>query len=316
MGHPDNTTSSPQLNAVRIAAAFAFSLALLKGLAFVQSGSVALLASLVDSMLDGLASLVNLVAIRYAMVPADDGHRFGHGKAEPLAALAQTAFITGSGLFVLLEALRRYTLDEPIAPQGISGIAVMLIAIVGTAALVLYQRRVARKTGSLVVEADALHYLSDMLSNVAVLAALVLASQPSFWWVDPVAAILVALYVLHSAYSVGRQALRQLMDHELPSDMRKAIADAACQEPGVLGIHDLKTRAAGPYRFVQLHLEVDGSLQLERAHAIGDRVAERVRGACPDAQVIIHQDPVNPADYPSSGAANSTMNSSSAASTP
>ncbi len=313
MGDSDTATTAPQLKAVRIAAAFAFSLALLKGLAFVQSGSVALLASLVDSLLDGLASLVNLIAIRYAMVPADDGHRFGHGKAEPLAALAQTAFITGSGLFVLLEALRRYTLDEPIAPQGMGGIVVMLIAIVGTAALVLYQRRVARKTGSLVVEADALHYLSDMLSNVAVLAALILASQPSFWWVDPLAAILVAMYVLHSAYSVGRQALGQLMDHELPGALRKAIADAARKEPGVLGLHDLKTRAAGPYRFVQLHLEVDGALQLDAAHAIGDRVAERVREACPDAQVIIHQDPVNPADYPSDGAANNTMNSSSPA---
>lgn len=315
MGKPDTATTAPQLTAVRVAAAFAFSLAILKGLAFVQSGSVALLASLVDSLLDGLASLVNLVAIRYAMVPADDGHRFGHGKAEPLAALAQTAFITGSGLFVLLEALRRYSLDDPISPQGLSGIVVMLIAIVGTAALVLYQRRVARQTGSLVVEADALHYLSDMLSNVAVLAALVLASQPSFWWVDPLAAILIAMYVLHSAYTVGRQALGQLMDHELPSAMRTAIADAACQEPGVLGVHDLKTRAAGPYRFVQLHLEVDGSLPLNVAHEIGDRVAERVRGACEDAQVIIHQDPVNPADYPSSGAANNMMNSNTTEST-
>lgn len=301
--------------AVRVAAAFAFGLAILKGLAFVQTGSVALLASLVDSLLDGLASVVNLIAIRYAMVPADDGHRFGHGKAEPLAAMAQTAFITGSGVFVLLEAARRYTLDEPMAPQPALGIAVMLIAIVGTAALVLYQRRVARKTGSLVVEADSLHYLSDMLSNLAVLAALILASQPALWWVDPLAAILVALYVLHSAYTVGRRALGQLMDHELPESLRESILEAALQEPGVLGIHDLKTRGAGPYRFVQLHLELDARQSLEAAHAISDKVAVRVREACADAQVIIHQDPVDPQDYPSTGAAKTTMASNKPAST-
>lgn len=299
---------SPQQQAVRVAAAFAFSLAILKGLAFVQTGSVALLASLVDSMLDGLASVVNLIAIRYAMVPADDGHRFGHGKAEPLAAMAQTAFITGSGVFVLLEAARRYTLDEPMTPQPTLGIAVMLIAIVGTAALVLYQRRVARKTGSLVVEADSLHYLSDMLSNLAVLAALVLASQPALWWVDPVAAMLVAIYVLHSAYTVGKRALSQLMDQELPESLREDILQAALQEPGVLGIHDLKTRAAGPYRFVQLHLELDAQQSLEAAHTISDKVAIRVRGACADAQVIIHQDPVNPQDYPSTRVASAASN--------
>lgn len=286
------STTSPQQLAVRVAAVFAFSLALLKGVAFLQTGSVALLASLVDSLLDGLASVVNLIAIRYAMVPADDGHRFGHGKAEPLAALAQTAFIAGSGVFVLLEAARRYTLEEPVTTQPALGIGVMLIAIVGTAALVLYQRRVARKTGSLVVEADSLHYLSDMLSNVAVLAALILASQPALWWVDPLAAICVAIYVLHSAYAVGQRALGQLMDHELPGELREDILKAAQQEPGVLGVHDLKTRAAGPYRFVQLHLELDAAQTLEAAHSISDRVAVRVRQACPEAQVIIHQDPV------------------------
>lgn len=293
------SASSPQQRAIRIAATFAFGLAILKGLAFLQSGSVALLASLVDSLLDGLASVVNLIAIRYAMAPPDNEHRFGHGKAEPLAALAQTAFITGSGVFVLLEAARRYTLDDPSTTQPALGIAVMLIAIIGTALLVLYQRHVAKKTGSLVVEADALHYLSDMLGNLAVLAALILASQPTLWWVDPLAAIVVAGYVLHSAYSVGRKALGQLMDHELSDALRDDILHAAQQEPGVLGVHDLKTRAAGPYRFVQLHLELDAQQSLESAHTISDKVAQRVREVCPDAQIIVHQDPVDPAGYPS-----------------
>lgn len=286
------------LGAVTVAIGFALMLVLMKAFAFVQTGSVAMLSSLVDSLLDSLASAINLLAIRYALAPADKEHRFGHGKAEPLAALAQAAFITGSGGFVLLEALRRIQSDaEPIPHAGV-GVVVLLVGIVGTGLLVLYQRQVAAKSGSLVIEADSLHYLSDLLAHVVVLLALLLGSQHRWWWVDSVAAVLVAAYVLHSAWSVGRNALNQLMDRELNDDMRGQIVDLAKAQSGVLGVHDLKTRAAGPNRFIQLHLELDGGLSLHEAHEIAERVEAQLLELCPGSDVIIHQDPINCAPAP------------------
>lgn len=283
-----------QLDAARVAVIFAASLIALKFFAFLQTGSVAMLASLVDSLLDALASGINLFAIYLALAPADREHRFGHGKAEPLAALAQSAFIAGSGLFVLIHAAGRASQSRSPVIDGHVGVVVMVVAILGTAALVVYQRRVARETGSLVIAADSVHYLSDLLANLAVIAALLLAGQPALWWVDPLMAALIAGYVMVGAWRVGRQALDQLMDHEWAEARRRRVLAIAQGIPGVLGVQDLRTRSAGPQHFVQLSIDLAADLPLAQAHAVAHHVSEAIISAEPGTEVIVHQEPVDP----------------------
>ena len=265
--------------------------------AWLLTGSVALLSSLIDSVLDAFASIVALVAIRQALTPADKEHRFGHGKAEPIAALGQAAFIVGSALFLSVEAVRRLWSPQPVGQQEI-GIAVMVFSILVTLALVAFQAHVIRRTGSLIVSADSLHYKGDLLINLSIIASLVLTGWFDFPLADPVFALGIAAYLLWNAKGIGGEALDMLMDRELPDEERQTILALARAHSGVLGVHDLRTRAAGPIRFIQMHLELDGDTRLAEAHEIADAVEAEIEAAFPGADVIVHQDPHGIPDAP------------------
>ena len=275
------TYASVAVAAVLIAVKFA---------AWLETGSVALLSSLVDSLLDAVASLVNLVAVRHAMSPADREHRFGHGKAEPLAVLGQSAFITGSAMLLLAEAVRRLIWPVPVENPP-AGIAVMIFSIAVTIALVLYQRHVVRRTGSIAITADELHYRSDLVLNTSVIAALLLGSVLDFPLLDPLFGAAIGIWIVYSAVRLARLSLFQLMDHELPDEEREKIRAIAQSHPDVVAAHDLRTRVAGPTAFIQIHIEMDGGLSLIRAHEISDEVEAELRAAYPHAEVMIHQDP-------------------------
>ena len=266
-------------------------LIVVKLLAWLLTGSVSMLASLVDSMMDAIASFINLLAVRYSLQPADTEHRFGHGKAEPLAALAQAAFISGSAVFLILHALDRLRNPYELHAVGI-GIGVMVFAIALTVLLLLYQRRVIELTGSTAIRADALHYAADLLANLAIIAALLLTAM-GWAWADPVFAGLVAFYIIIGALRVGREAVQQLMDHELPGTLQQQIMAIARQQAAVKGVHDLRTRKSGQAIFVQLHLELEDDLPLLQAHAIADQVERDIGAAIPGAEVIVHQDPAS-----------------------
>ena len=258
--------------------------------AWLMTDSVSLLSSLADSVMDVLASLVNLFAVRHALTPPDREHRFGHGKAEPLAGLGQALFITASVIFLMVEAVGRILEPEPIERAPV-GIAVMVFAIVVTSALVLYQRRVVRLTTSTAIKADSLHYASDLLMNIGVIAALALAMTLGWGLADPIIALAIAGVILHASYRVARGAIEQLMDREFPDEERERIRKIVLEHPEVRDCHDLRTRRSGIDSFIQVHVEMDRSLTLLRAHEISDDVEARIREAFPHAEVLIHADP-------------------------
>jgi len=271
--------------------AVAFVLILAKLAAWSLSGSVSMLATLIDSTLDALASLVNLFAVRHALTPADRQHRFGHGKAEALAGLGQAAFIAGSAGLLMLEAARRFMQPVPVQAPGL-GMAVMVFSIAATLGLLVVQRRAIRSTGSTAIQADALHYRTDLLVNGSVILALWLSTRgwPGF---DPLFAIAIACYILYSAWEILHQAFDHLMDRELPDDEREKIKAIARGHASVRGLHDLRTRRSGTSTFIQLHLELDDLLTLLEAHRISDEVEWSLQEAYPSAEIIIHTDPVS-----------------------
>lgn len=268
----------------------ALSLVAVKLVAWWLTDSVALLSSLVDSMLDGTASLVMLLAVRHSLVPPDREHRFGHGKAEPLAALAQACLITGSAVFLVIEALGRLVEPTPIEHGGL-GIAVMAYSLFATFILTRFQNYVVRRTGSVAIRSDALHYLGDLLMNAAVIVSLLLSSQFGWTYADPLFGLAIAALILRGALRIGLDSYDMLMDRELPDEDRRRILEVVRQHSEVVGVHDLKTRASGRTTFIQLHLEVDGAMTLYRAHAISDAVEADLQTAFPGSEVTIHQDP-------------------------
>lgn len=255
------------------------------------TGSVSVLASLVDSMMDVAASIINLLAVHYSLQPPDREHRFGHGKAEPLAGLGQAAFIAGSAVFLILNAVNRLLHPEPVN-DAIVGIGVLLFAIIATVALLAIQRYVIRRTQSTAIRADSLHYVTDLLTNAATIVALglTLLGWPSM---DPLFAIGIALYILYSAGQIGYEAIQLLMDHELPPDVHARIKELACAHPRVRGIHDTRTRRSGQTYFIQLHLMLDDDLPLVEAHRAADEVEAAIMAAFPNADVLIHEDPAS-----------------------
>jgi ferrous-iron efflux pump FieF len=261
-----------------------------KAAAWLTTGSISLLSTLIDSSLDLAASLVNLIAIRQAIQPPDKEHRFGHGKAEPLAGLAQAGFVCGSAGFLLVQAGERLVRPAPISNSEV-GYAVMALSIALTIGLVLYQRFVVRRTGSLAISADSLHYGADLLTNMSVIVALVLSTQLGWIWADPLIAIAIGVFILRSAWQILKQSLNLLMDRELPDEDRERIRRIASSHPEVIDIHDLRTRSSGTHVFIQFHLEMDGNMTLFDAHAIADQVMGELERAFPDAEVLIHQDP-------------------------
>jgi ferrous-iron efflux pump FieF len=261
-----------------------------KTAAWLATESVSMLSSLVDSSLDFLASLVTFLAVRQALTPADADHRFGHGKAEALAGLTQAGFIAASGGGLLLTVGDRLLHPHEVQREAV-GVAVSLLAIVLTLGLVIFQNYVVRRTGSIAIGADKAHYMTDLVSNIAVGAALFLSGRFHQPLIDAGMAGLVALYLLHGAWQVGRGSLDVLMDRELPDADRLRIVDIAKRHPEVQDIHDLRTRSAGLTRFIQLHIELDPMLPLTRAHEIGDQVEADIQAAFPDAEIILHVDP-------------------------
>ncbi len=261
-----------------------------KLVAWLYTDSISLLSTLVDSVLDVFASLINLAAVRHALTPADKEHRFGHGKAEPLAALGQAAFISGSALFLIFEAGHRLFDPEPLAHTTL-GIWVMVFAIAATFALTRFQAYVVRKTGSMAIRADSLHYVGDLLVNISVIVALLLVAELGWLWVDSVFSLAIAVYISTNAWRIAHGAYDMLMDRELPDEERQRIKEIVLGHPRVIDLHDLRTRSSGPYAFIQIHLELDGAMSLLESHEIADEVEARIRGAYPEAEVLIHQDP-------------------------
>ncbi|WP_053144211.1 cation diffusion facilitator family transporter [Pseudomonas sp. P97.38] len=275
--------------ATRASVAVALILVIAKALAWWLSGSVSMLAGLTDSALDGVTSLLNLLAVHYALRPADDDHRYGHGKAESLAGMAQALFIGGSAVLIGLQAIERLKQPVPVEAPWLS-VGVIVFSLALTVALLALQHRVIRATGSNAVRADSLHYRSDLLLNGSILIALVLAG---FGWyqLDAWFGLSIAAYILWSAIQIGRESFAVLMDEELPPDVSQHMLELACAVPGVLGAHDLRTRISGNHWFVQLHLELPGELTLSIAHGISDQAADAIHRAYPKAEVLVHADP-------------------------
>ncbi|HRD68119.1 MAG TPA: cation diffusion facilitator family transporter [Candidatus Competibacter sp.] len=255
------------------------------------TGSVSVLASLVDSMMDVAASIINLLAVHYSLQPPDRDHRFGHGKAEPLAGLVQAAFIAGSAVFLVLHAVDRLLHPQPLK-DPLVGVGVLLFAIVATGVLLAFQHHVVRRTESTAIRADALHYATDLLTNAATIAALGLAM---LGWsnMDPIFAIGIALYILYSAGHIGHESVQLLMDHELPPEIHARIKEIVRANPQVRGVHEVRTRRSGQTYFIQLHLMLDDQLPLVEAHRVADQVEAAIVAVFPNADVLIHEDPTS-----------------------
>lgn len=287
---PTSTREARQRRAARAAITVAVSLAIAKVITGLVVNSVAVLASAVDSLLDVFASTVNLVAIRIAHAPADDDHRFGHAKAEALATAAQALLIGGSAAYLLVEGGRRVFAPQAFNQPSI-GLVVMGVAALASAVLVAYMRRVARATASSALLADATHYQTDVLANLAVLAGVALGWLAGITWIDGVLTIAVAFYVGASAFSLLRGATKVLMDAEIPDEERRRIvAVIEGFRDRVGGFHGLRTRSAGRRVFVEVHLELDADISLRAAHDVGLEVEHGIRGVLPSAHVLVHLD--------------------------
>ena len=277
--------------------ATAFFLLLLKAYASWATGSVAMLGSLADTGLDLAASLITLYGVRYAAQPADTDHRFGHGKAEALAALAQVGIITVSALGIGWRAADRLIEGERTA-HAEYGIAVSLVAMAATLALLWYQRRIIARTGSVAIEADHVHYQSDLLLNLAVIGALVLDQYLGLTGADPVFGLAIAAWLLFGAWRASGRAIDQLMDRDWPEEKRRQFVEVAARHPALKGIHDLRTRTSGSRTFVQFHVWVDPLMTVAEAHRVMDEVEHWLEREFPGTEILIHLDPEGQVDEP------------------
>ncbi|WP_084164746.1 cation diffusion facilitator family transporter [Skermanella stibiiresistens] len=258
--------------------------------AYLYTESVSILSSLIDSSSDLLASIVTLLGVRVALRPPDRSHRYGHGKAEPLAALAQAAFVVGSAVFLSYEAINRLINPQPVQ-ESTAGIAVMILSIVLTLGLVTFQRQVIRRTGSMAIGADSLHYSGDLFMNLAVITALVVTGMTGIAILDPIFALGIAAFLIIGAIRIANGSLAALMDREIPHADRKRIREIVMDHPATRDMHDLRTRNAGNMLFIELHLELDSDLTLAQAHDITDEVERQLMAAFPLSEVLVHQEP-------------------------
>ena len=268
----------------------ASTLALAKLSAALASNSVAVLASLVDSLADILAAGITVFSVRVSQLPPDTGHRFGHGKAEALTALAQSVLVGASALFVVIDALSRLGAPAPIEHVGWV-VTILGTAIAATLGLLLFQAHVVKVTGSQAIAADSLHYRGDLATNLTVIASVLVAEHLGWPWFDPLMAAVIALYLACLAWGIGRRAINTLMDHELPRTERQRVEDIVLAHDEVLGMHDLRTREAGGTAFIELHIEIDAAMTVAAAHVVTDTLEAELATAFPDAAVIIHQEP-------------------------
>lgn len=289
-----NTTKTYEAHLVRYATYASVTVACLlisvKMAAWIITDAVSLQATLIDSLLDAAASVINLFAVRRAQKPASYSFRFGHGKAEAIAALGQSMFIAGSACWLLIEASQRFATPHTIEETGI-GILVMILAMVLTVGLIVFQRHVVIRTGSAAIKADSIHYRSDFLINGGVLVSLLGGSYFSYAWLDPLTGTLIAVYIVYTAWTIAKEALNILMDKELSEEMRQQIIKIAKSHPEARGVHELKTRSSGLTSFIQFHLELDDEMTLLRSHEVSDEIEALILAEFPYSDVIIHQDP-------------------------
>lgn len=288
---PMNVDTRAMRMAAAASVAMALSLILGKAAAWWLSGSVAMLGSLLDSGLDLSASLVTFIAVRAATIPADEDHRFGHGKAEALAGLFQASILGGSAFFLVLQAIDRFTEPRSVSAPEL-GIGVSLAAIGMTFALVAYQRSVVRKTGSLAIEADSLHYAGDIYLNLSVVAAYIANAYFGILWLDPMLALVIAGILAWNGSQIAKRSIDMLMDKEWPDEERQKIIGLILENPDVAGVHELRTRTAGIDEFIQFHISLDPAMTVAKAHTISDEVEARVGEAYPRAEILIHIDPL------------------------
>lgn len=255
-----------------------------------ETNATSLLSSLLDSVFDSSMSLLNFFAVRYALKPADDDHRFGHTSIEDIVGLGQFTFILGTMLLVVIESARSLLDPQPITAPSY-GIGVMLFSMVLTAALVVYQRRVAKRTGSLIVHADSLHYIGDVLMNASIIASLLVAAFWGIVWLDSVLAIAIALYVIREAWEIGKRAFNNLMDREMAEEEKHKIIEIVAHHPAVLSHHNLRTRQSGIKQFIQMDVRMDAGLTLQEAHRLTDALEAELQQAFEYADIIIHQEP-------------------------
>lgn len=268
----------------------AITLSLLKTFGALYTGSLSVLTSMIDSLADIFASSVTYIAVKVSSKPASRNHRYGYGKAEALSALIQSAFVAGSGIFVLYDGISRLITPRPLEAAGI-GIIIMVISLISTLALIIFQKRVCRITLSQAICADSAHYTVDVITNAAIILTLIMVKLFDISWFDTVTAFVVSSYLLINAYKLARDAVAMLLDHELPDSIRDRVREIVLEEDGVRGMHDLRTRDLGGAYLFEFHLELDGNLPLYEAHEHADRVEAAITHCFPGAQVIIHEDP-------------------------
>lgn len=283
--------SSQVKKAANCAVYTALMLIVVKSFAWWETGSVSMLASVVDSTLDLAASFLNMVILRFALMPADENHSFGHGKAESLASLIQSAFISGSAVFLLLQGIHRFNEPQPLTNTNL-GIGVICFSIVITSALVYYQSRIVKKTGSPAIKADRLHYQTDLFMNVAILLSLILTVF-DFLLADAIGAILIAIYILVSALKMLFDAVQLLLDRALPENEIQQIEQIILWDKRILGFHDLRTRQSGAVRFIQFDLELDDHLSFLEAHDITEQLEQRLRETFSLVDIVIHHEPTS-----------------------
>ena len=256
------------------------------------SNSLSILSSLTDSFMDIVVSGINLAAIYYALKPADEDHRYGHTAIEDIAGFFQASMLVGTSLLIAVEAVKRFI--NPIQANAQTDLAfnIMVVCLILTLLIVLYQKFVVYKMKSIIVAADSMHYLSDLLTTAAVLASLYLWNTYKLGWVDPLLSIVIISIILWGAVKIGYQAYKNLMDAEMDDDARQKIIDCINAQAGHMGYHDLRTRCSGRKSFVQLHLELDKSLPFQEAHDIAENVENKLQDLLGNADIIVHQDPM------------------------
>ncbi|OUT41884.1 MAG: hypothetical protein CBB62_06125 [Micavibrio sp. TMED2] len=267
-----------------------------KAYAYLSSNSIGVLVSLLDSVLDLLASAVILISVMYAQRPADRSHRFGHGKAEPLAALVQSGFIAGSAIAISIETLNRLWDPQPVGPAA-PAISILVFSLVLTIVLVLFQGWVARKTQSVAIESDQAHYSGDIIMTLAVIGALFMTERSGQVFFDTGLAMVAVCFWLWTAGKIGYRAFHLLLDHELPKDVRQQIAEIVTAHAEADDLHDLRTRTDGTTLFIEFHLELDGDMTVSAAHKVTDALEADLMTAFPNAEIIIHQEPAGIDDH-------------------
>ena len=258
--------------------------------AYFLTDSVSLLSSLMDSTMDAFASIVMMIGVHHAVRPADQDHRYGHGKFEALASMTQAMFIAGSGMFLIFESLHRFVSPQVIQ-NSMTGIWVMIFAIAMTFLLLAFQRHVIAKTNSVAIAADSLHYKADLLINLAVIVAILLSKVTLWPYFDPVFAMVIAVILMRGAWEIGQQSIDILADKELSQEQRDRIYEVVLANPRVLGMHDLRTRTSGLRDFIEMHMELDGAMTVSDAHNISDEIEDVLHEEFPTSEIMIHQDP-------------------------